>query len=445
MPTALRASAWDPKGWTWKRLRRTCCSKPYGALKETERKLDVCSGAVKRAHHPAGGALVLLAILTAAIPSPASLHAQSGLACEACHGELEFLRQHASTLEEARKIHVPGSIVAASAHDGMACTDCHSGYRRFPHGSALETATCASCHEAQRTAWTEGIHAVDGNAGCGSCHGTHDVLTVDEMREPVGVATLQMACASCHFEPRTPPDDPHGISESCSACHEPHRTRGVGDPEASIHPLNQAETCGACHEATAAAWRDDAHGRALPHLASPEGPAAPEEVGAHLAPPSCTGCHGAHGMLTPGAPDFPRQMAERCSHCHEEYAESFSDSYHGQATELGSAEVATCYHCHGSHDVLPSSDGASMVNEANLMETCRSCHPAATEGFTRFQPHADHNDRENYPFAYWSYHLMTLLLLGTFTFFGLHTALWLVRLSLNALRGEGGHATHQGD
>ena len=86
-----------------------------------------------------------------------------------------------------------------------------------------------------------------------------------------------------------------------------------------------------------------------------------------------------------------------------------------------------------------------MVSEANLLETCQSCHPAATEGFALFQPHADHNDREHYPYTYWSYHLMTALLLGTFSFFGLHTALWLVRLSLNAFRGEDGHATHQGD
>ena len=400
---------------------------------------------MKRAHHPPRGAFALLAILAAFTAGPTSLHAQSGLACEACHGELEFLRQHAPTLDEAREIHVPASLVGASAHTGMVCTECHSGYRRFPHDSSVTTASCASCHEGQRTAWEDGIHAVDGNAECASCHGTHDVLSVEQMREPGGVAVLQLACASCHFEPRTPPEDPHAISESCSACHEPHRTRGVGDPEASIHALNQAETCGACHEAVAMAWNDDVHGTSVPRLASPEGAASIEEVHAHLEPPSCTGCHGSHGMLTPAAVDFPQQMAARCSHCHEEYAESFADSYHGQATELGSGEVATCYHCHGSHDVRSSSDAASMVSEANLLETCQSCHPSATEGFALFQPHADHNDRENYPFAYWSYHLMTALLLGTFTFFGLHTALWLVRLSLNALRGEDPHATHEGD
>lgn len=297
---------------------------------------------MNRAHDLSRWLLALLAMLTVPLVWPAELRAQTDLTCEACHGELEFLRQHTSTLDQARDIHVPTSVVERSAHTGIACTVCHAGYRRFPHPEAVTSEACASCHTSQHMAWEGGIHAVDGNAECGSCHGTHDVLTVEQMREPGGVAVLQGACASCHFEPRTPADDPHAVSESCSACHDPHRTLGLGDPEARIHPLNQAATCGACHEAVAIAWSADAHGVALPHLASAEGAVSLEEVDAHLEPPSCTGCHGSHGMLTPRAPDFPREMAARCSHCHEEYAESFADSYHGQATELGSDQVATC-------------------------------------------------------------------------------------------------------
>jgi hypothetical protein len=309
----------------------------------------------------------------------------------------------------------------------------------------VQTERCASCHDDQREAWEDGIHGIDGNAECSSCHGTHDILTVEQMREPAGVTLIQAACASCHFEPRTPADDPHAISESCAACHEPHRTLSPGNRESTMHPLNQAETCGTCHDTVAAAWQVDIHGTSVPHLASPEGARSLPQVDAHLEPPACTGCHGAHGMLTPQAEDFAFEMTERCSHCHEEFAHSFADSYHGQATELRSEKAATCYHCHGAHDVLPSTDPASMVGEANLLGTCQACHPNATEGFTAFQPHADHNDRANYPLAWWSYHLMTLLLISTFTFFGVHTAMWLVRLGIDALRGESGHAPPAGD
>jgi cytochrome b subunit of formate dehydrogenase len=44
-----------------------------------------------------------------------------------------------------------------------------------------------------------------------------------------------------------------------------------------------------------------------------------------------------------------------------------------------------------------------------------------------FMPHADHKDREHYPALYWSFVGMTALLVLVFTFFGLHTLLWLFR------------------
>jgi cytochrome b subunit of formate dehydrogenase len=165
--------------------------------------------------------------------------------------------------------------------------------------------------------------------------------------------------------------------------------------------------------------------------------------GASLAePPSCTGCHGAHGILARSDTLFEATMVERCSHCHEHYAESFYDSYHGQASGLGSEDAATCQDCHGSHGVLGAEDPNSMVGEAHLLETCQSCHPEATAGFALFQPHADHNDREQYPYVYWSYHLMTALLIGVFTVFGAHTVLWLLRLAFDALRGTPHGARH---
>ena len=126
-------------------------------------------------------------------------------------------------------------------------------------------------------------------------------------------------------------------------------------------------------------------------------------------------------MLLPSDPGFGAGITARCAHCHESYRESWADSYHGQAATLGSPTVATCARCHGAHGIYPSSDARSMVSAENLLGTCRTCHANATAGFTQFQPHADHKDRERYPFVYWSYHLMTALLVGTF--FGVYPAI----------------------
>jgi hypothetical protein len=319
----------------------------------------------------------------------------------------------------------------------MTCTDCHDGFRRFPHGDGYATRSCASCHEEQAAAWTEGMHSLDAAAQCADCHGTHDVRTREAMSSPDGIRAMRAACSTCHYEPRIPPSDPHVDSVSCAGCHEPHGTLPAEDDRARTHVLNQGQTCGACHEEQADAWREDSHARAVPQVATPGG-RVPEGTSGTEAP-SCAGCHGSHGIVRRGAAEFRGAMVEACSGCHEHYRESFADSYHGQAATLGSDVVATCSDCHGSHGIHPASDPRSSVSEARLLETCRSCHEQATAGFARFQPHADHSDRERYPYSYWAYHLMTALLVGTFALFGIHTVLWITRLGIDTIRGTPSH------
>ena len=360
--------------------------------------------------------------------------------CESCHGELEFLRQHVATLPEAQVLLVPAGVVASSAHASLTCTDCHDGFLRFPHRAPTTPRSCASCHEETSAKWREGVHSLDDGAPCSACHGVHNVLSVESLRAPEGIAAMRAACASCHYEPQLPVTDPHHEGVACAGCHEPHATFPSQDDRASTHPVNQAATCGACHEEAAAGWSGDSHARAVPLLAIPGGQPLPGA--SQAAPPSCTACHGAHGMLYRASPGFPAAIMEQCSHCHEDYRESFADSYHGKATILGSERSATCSSCHGFHGVHPSSDPRSLVHEANLLATCQTCHPEATAGFALFQPHADHHDRERYPYVYWSYRLMTVLLLGTFAVFGAHTLLWVARLAIDAIRGTPPNAHH---
>jgi hypothetical protein len=74
------------------------------------------------------------------------------------------------------------------------------------------------------------------------------------------------------------------------------------------------------------------------------------------------------------------------------------------------------------------------VSPTNIVTTCRQCHPAANFSFTRFHPHADPHDRERYPLLYWPYVMMTGLLIVTFTFFGIHTLLWVPRSLVERVR-----------
>ncbi|HEX9108639.1 MAG TPA: hypothetical protein VF832_15450, partial [Longimicrobiales bacterium] len=179
-------------------------------------------------------------------------------------------------------------------------------------------------------------------------------------------------------------------------------------------------------------WSRDTHGRALlaGREATPTGETAPRT------PPACTSCHEGHDMVRHEQAAAGSGPAAACLRCHEKYAETFADSYHGQATHLGSSKAAGCAGCHSAHSVLPSDSARSTVAKANLLRTCQGCHPRATAGFIAFQPHADVHDRARSPLLYYTYTFMTLLLTGTMAVFGLHGALWLMRLGLGRYAAE---------
>jgi hypothetical protein len=124
---------------------------------------------------------------------------------------------------------------------------------------------------------------------------------------------------------------------------------------------------------------------------------------------------------------FQTGVIEECGACHLDYLKTYRDTFHGQVTALGYARMATCASCHGAHEVLPASNPASMVSKENRLKTCQACHPGAAANFASFDPHANKHDKARDPIYYWSARFMELLLLGVFSFFGIHTVLWFFR------------------
>jgi predicted CXXCH cytochrome family protein len=374
--------------------------------------------------------------------------------CDLCHGELELLRARVPTLARAESLLAPSAELLASAHGELGCGDCHDGVERFPHRPRRgveavlggSTSTCVSCHEEAGADWSSGVHAGTADADCASCHGVHAVRSQPELREGAGLTSMNDACASCHTEAVLPGTDPHAEEVSCASCHRPHATRSIDDPASWIAALSQPTTCGICHDTASAPLWADAHTEALaltalPDEAPPLDPAGQQvdagdsQPGPHdpLDAPTCSSCHESHPLRWSGS-DGPQAMAGVCEGCHEEYGETFADSYHGQAMVLGSTEVAGCVACHSAHAIFPASDDRSTVASGNLVETCGECHTRSSEGFVQFQPHASHDDPERYPHVYWTARLMTALLVGVFGVFGVHSVLWLRRLTLDAMK-----------
>ena len=360
-----------------------------------------------------------------------------------CHSELEYLRQHAATLADAQRLQVRAEDIAGSAHADSSCASCHTGFRRWPHSDEAATASCASCHEEQEELWSRSVHAeIDVLTGratdCADCHGLHTVATSDEIVAGEALPVMNGACAGCHVTAAMPAGDPHADSTSCAGCHSPHSTRAVDDPESAVAPLNQLDGCGGCHEEARDQGRIDVHGSALSRATQEE--LAHRASDDHELPPTCSTCHGSHGMGPVTDTATVRALVGECSHCHEEAAEHYQETYHGKAVVLGSYIAATCSDCHRAHNIYPDSVPESSVHPDQLVETCGECHAESRAAFVLYQPHADHNDRDKSPQVYWAYRLMTGLLLGVFAVFGIHSALWMLRLQLDsrARRARGG-------
>jgi hypothetical protein len=82
--------------------------------------------------------------------------------------------------------------------------------------------------------------------------------------------------------------------------------------------------------------------------------------------------------------------------------ETYVADFHGTTVQLFDPEdpdaainKAVCYDCHGVHNIRPVDDPNSGI-KVNLLETCRQCHPDATENFpdawtSHYQPSLENN------------------------------------------------------
>jgi cytochrome b subunit of formate dehydrogenase len=341
----------------------------------------------------------------------------------------------------------PTNAFSKSVHAKLDCVDCHEGIKDLVHESKLPPPNCAGCHDQQAKDYATSIHGLShqmgasGAANCWDCHGSHDIAPVKDPASPVFKLNLPQTCAKCHsnaklakeYEMKRPQaaaqyaESIHGrallkmgliVAPSCNDCHGVHDIKRGVDRDAPINHANVAKTCGKCHVGIEETYAKSVHGQLL---------ASGDKRG-----PVCTDCHTAHEVETPQNGHFKMASDVSCGKCHADRLEHYRETYHGKAMALGksstASDVAACYDCHGHHDVLPISNPASRLSKTNILATCQQCHPGATIGFTQYKPHANPMDGKNYPLLHLVFLGMTGLLIGVFTFFGLHTIAWLFRV-----------------
>lgn len=366
----------------------------------------------------------VVAALTVLVAVAAPSAAQAPRECDRCHGSREFLLQVAGEEPVGAGLVVTRADLSGGPHARTSCSSCHLGVQSYPHEPmTARTVACSRCHATQDSLWRRGVHRPvstdSARATCVDCHGGHEVARSGFLPTSAGRRTMRAACVRCHEQPvRTAARDVHADSIACTQCHGTHDMRPVPDHATRFIDVTLARACSQCHDGVARTYWRDSHGSLAVRQASGAAPIGPEPAA------TCISCHGEHGIRRADDPAWRFAVADACTRCHEDYGRTFRDSYHGQASSVGSLEAAECADCHTAHSVLPRTDTLSSVAPRNRLATCRQCHSSAGTNFAGYLPHADPTDRARNPLLFYVWAFMTTVLFGTMTVWGIHTLLW---------------------
>ena len=389
-------------------------------------------------------------------------------ACTDCHSPhtiskdalvIGMANQECMKCHQSGKKPVKMGAFAASVHGKISCVKCHSDVNP-KHKRPCDTVSrvdCSACHAERSAEYNESIHGQfyakkDPDAPyCTDCHGTHDVLPRKDDRSPIARRNIPILCAKCHRDGEKAAKRYHGkqtdivgsymksthgkgVMESglvsaavCVDCHTSHRELPASDAKSSVNKANLSLTCAQCHKGIYEKFTKSVHSPFV------------TKTGERL--PVCADCHSAHQIARVEKDKFRHEVLFQCGSCHKEVSETYFLTYHGKAFQLGSQKSAKCSDCHGAHDILKPSNPESRLSRNNVIATCGKCHPGSNRQFVGYLTHATHHNRFKYPILFFTFWGMTMLLVGTFAFFGLHTLLWLPKsfARLKEKRAEGVH------
>lgn len=361
--------------------------------------------------------------------------------CLTCHEKPDVFK----TVEGQQiSLTVKKEDIQDSAHKNIPCVKCHADISPQKH-RPCETAgrvDCSNCHAQIAEDYFESGHGKayfeknPDSPYCTDCHGKHTVISHLSDQAKTYRSKIPELCGGCHGQLDHPAtikteqgtvvvnysNSVHGQglikkgllpSAVCSDCHSTHFILNHEDERSSVHHKNLPSTCATCHEGIYKDFETSIH--------SPTISKSNEKL------PNCEDCHSAHQIKDIHLDQFMAEVTHQCGSCHADLSETYTETLHGKAYTLGYLKAARCSDCHGAHDVMKVDDPDSHVGFNRVVETCKKCHPDANRRFTGYLTHATHHDKAKYPILYFTFWSMTGLLIVVFSFFGVHTLLWMPR------------------
>lgn len=299
-----------------------------------------------------------------------------------CHEDPELTTvrngQTVSMFVQAKKL-------KRTVHADVSCIECHDDVNteEFLHADQskkLKEVDCGSCHKTSAMQFFAGIHgqALKLNEpyapDCKECHGTHDILSQWNSKSRTYKMNIPILCGNCHKE---------------------------GAPVARIYNIDEHNII--------ENYSQGIHGKGLFQSGL-------------LVTATCNNCHNSHLILPHESPNSsvnPKRIARTCMKCHVNIEQTHRKVIKSELWEKYLGSVPSCTDCHPPHKVE-----YQKIEDVIPNQLCLKCHSNATLEFTGYLTHATHNDN---PILFWSFWIMTSLLVVVFVFFGLHTIFWLPR------------------
>jgi cytochrome b subunit of formate dehydrogenase len=333
--------------------------------------------------------------------------------CLGCHDARKAKLEGPDAQGKAHTLRgIPSDKYGQSVHSMMQCVTCHADIKDNAEkgnvhaknsAQPLKKVDCAGCHQELWEQTEKHGRAAD--------------------RPRLGVVAKNIEAYRKSFHARPSSEDKTKPNAECNDCHDVHsfNVPPKNTPEYTQWRLSIPALCGAkCHTDQLEAYKGSVHG---------------QEISKNMLAQAavCSDCHTAHAIGNTSGDPFKLTVTSNCGGCHDEQFKTYKETFHGRITTLGYAYTAKCFDCHGSHEIKRVDDPQSKVAPANRIETCEQCHnpkkglAKVSTGFASFQPHGSAHNLARYPQMWVAFQMMTGLLVGTFAFFWLHTALWFYR------------------
>ena len=292
--------------------------------------------------------------------------------CLGCHGNEKLVGKF--TNGETVSLYIVPGVHKGSFHnqEGMSCIICHADQKDYPHKDS-PAKSCSVCHW-QMSGGTQPVDKL-----------VFDLPIADARVLPLAVSE---ACQKCHEDRAVEIkssahtrilNEGNRFAPVCADCHSGHDITAVDRQKIS-------QICSKCHLAEYSAYKGSVHGAALEKEGNPD-------------VATCIDCHGAHKVQGPREIEFRSTIAsDVCGKCHankeimSKYSLStdvlttYMDDAHGHTDLLGRIDnsnitKATCYDCHGVHNILSPKNPYSKTYPENLQKTCQQCHKDASITF----------------------------------------------------------------